>query len=188
MSNLNRFLACLVVLFTGLLLVRELQFQEQERGKVATVTVFVTGEVQAPGPIQLPDGARRMHAFAACGGPTDNGDLAASDPAKKLTDGETVVLPAIIKESVAVPESTAQAPEQPRPSESPKKININRAGTAELELLPGIGPVLAGRIVSYREEKAGGSFASLEDLAAIRGIRGKTVARIKPYLELEAHD
>lgn len=66
--------------------------------------------------------------------------------------------------------------------EQPKllKIDINKAGADELAFLPGIGPVRAKAIVSYRAEH--GNFASSEDLLKISGIGEKTVAKISPYL------
>jgi len=59
-------------------------------------------------------------------------------------------------------------------------IDLNRAPTSELELLPGVGPALAGRIVESRE--ADGPFSSVEDLARVRGIGVKTIDRIRPFV------
>jgi len=59
--------------------------------------------------------------------------------------------------------------------ESPR--DLNRATREELELLPGIGPVKADRIVRWREEH--GQFHSLEDLLGVNGIGPKTVARLR---------
>lgn len=62
------------------------------------------------------------------------------------------------------------------------KININKAGLEELTGLPGIGPVLAGRIIAYREEH--GVFALIEDLRNVRGIGAVRLEQIRPLLEL----
>ena len=64
-------------------------------------------------------------------------------------------------------------------------FDINRATLEELDSLPGIGPVTARRILQARQASAGGSFSSLEELGAIRGIKGKTFLRLKPYLKIE---
>lgn len=64
-------------------------------------------------------------------------------------------------------------------------IDINRATIEELDGLPGIGPVTARRILQARQASPGGSFSSLEELGAIRGIKGKTFLRLKPYLKIE---
>jgi len=60
-------------------------------------------------------------------------------------------------------------------------IDINSAGAAELELLPRIGPALAGRIVAYREEH--GPFADVDDLDRVHGIGPKTIERLRGYAD-----
>lgn len=64
-------------------------------------------------------------------------------------------------------------------------LDLNRASVEELDTLPGIGPVTARRIVEARAKAAGGTFGSLEELRAIRGIKAKTFLRLKPYLKIE---
>jgi len=61
-------------------------------------------------------------------------------------------------------------------------IDVNRASAADLEALPGIGPVLAARIIAYRQ--AHGPFKSIDDLEQVSGIGPKKLALIKPYLIL----
>jgi comEA protein len=61
-------------------------------------------------------------------------------------------------------------------------ININTAGTAELEQLPGVGPTLAQSIVAYRH--ANGPFAALEDLQNVPGIGPRTYEAIMPFITL----
>lgn len=62
-------------------------------------------------------------------------------------------------------------------------ININTATAAELELLPGIGPALAGRIVDYRT--AHGPFKSVDELDHVSGIGPRTLAKIRPLAKVE---
>lgn len=62
-------------------------------------------------------------------------------------------------------------------------ISINTASAAELELLPGIGPALAARIVADRA--ANGPFRSVEELARVRGIGPRTVERVRPYVRVD---
>ncbi|MFV8750896.1 ComEA family DNA-binding protein [Nannocystaceae bacterium ST9] len=62
------------------------------------------------------------------------------------------------------------------------QVNINTASQAELELLPGIGPSIAGKMISYRNEQ---KFEQLNHVMRIKGIGKKTYAKIKPYLKLE---
>lgn len=62
-------------------------------------------------------------------------------------------------------------------------VNVNTAGSQELQQLPGIGQSIAERILDYREK--GGRFARAEDLKQIKGIGQKTVERIKPMVVVE---
>jgi len=66
------------------------------------------------------------------------------------------------------------------------RLNPNTASAAELQLLPGVGPVLAGNIVEYRRSAVERpAFRSLADLENVRRIGPKTAARLEPYLTFE---
>lgn len=83
------------------------------------------------------------------------------------------------------PESSASAPSASSDQRAPvierkqerAKLDLNRASAQEFEELPGIGPVLAERIVDYR--KSGKSFRTVDDLRAVKGIGKKTFQRIR---------
>ena len=62
------------------------------------------------------------------------------------------------------------------------QININTATMAELELLPGVGPAIAERIVSYRKDNP---FKQRNQIMRVKGIGEKTFAKIKDYLVVE---
>lgn len=64
-----------------------------------------------------------------------------------------------------------------------EKININKATKEELARIKGVGSVLAGRIISYREKW--GYFRKVEDIKNIKGIGGKTYEKIKEQVALE---
>ncbi|MCK4386333.1 MAG: helix-hairpin-helix domain-containing protein, partial [candidate division Zixibacteria bacterium] len=64
-----------------------------------------------------------------------------------------------------------------------KKINLNQATSAELQLLPGVGPTLSKRIVEYRERN--GQFEKIEDLMQVQGIGLKTFEQIQDYITTE---
>lgn len=66
------------------------------------------------------------------------------------------------------------------------KVDPNEAGVVELACLPGIGPVLARRILDDRLRR--GRFRSIEDLQRVRGIGPKLIERIRPYLELRSSE
>ena len=116
------------------------------------VIVDVVGAVNQPGVIRLPAGARVYDAVAAAGGVL-RGNVPSLNMARPLVDGEQLV----------VGQTSAGSN-----SEASGKVSINSATAAQLEALPGIGPVLAGKIVEYRS--AHGHFAQLRDLLDVPGI------------------
>ena len=61
-------------------------------------------------------------------------------------------------------------------------IDLNTATVAQLDALPGIGPVIAGRIVAWRQEN--GRFATVDDLSEVQGIGDATMARLRPMVRL----
>jgi competence protein ComEA len=63
-----------------------------------------------------------------------------------------------------------------------RMIDLNRASVAELDELPGVGPVLAGRIVEYR--RVHGPFRAVEELLAIRGVGPKSFGRLRPRVSV----
>ena len=64
----------------------------------------------------------------------------------------------------------------------PLIININTADKEDLIRLPGVGEVIAGRIVDYRKEH--GEFKAVEDLLNVKGIGEKTLEGLKPYITI----
>lgn len=143
----------------------------------AMLVVHVAGAVARPGIVRLPAGSRVFEALAAAGGATKNADGSALNLAAPVADGQQIFVPS--------PDHPPPDPQQPAPGGSGQpaegqvpppgagtsaagKININTAGAEELTSLPGIGPVLAGRIVDFRQQH--GTFASPADLDAVPGI------------------
>lgn len=59
-------------------------------------------------------------------------------------------------------------------------VNINTATSEQLQLLPGVGPALAGRIIAFRE--ANGPFEKVDELAVVQGIGDKSLAKLRPYV------
>jgi len=64
-----------------------------------------------------------------------------------------------------------------------KKIDLNQATSAELQLLPGVGPALSKRIVEYRENH--GQFQKIEDIMQVQGIGLKTFQKLQNYITVE---
>lgn len=123
----------------------------------APLVIDVAGAVASPGVFELGGSARVRDAIDAAGGFVDGAERASINLARPLVDGEQVYVPRE-GEGVAGP------------------VNVNRADAAGLERLPGIGPVLAGRIVADRE--ANGPFARIEDLQRVSGIGPALIARL----------
>ena len=64
-----------------------------------------------------------------------------------------------------------------------RSLNVNAATRGELELLPGIGPALAGRIIDYRQQH--GPLRGMGDLDKVRGIGPKLIERLRPLVRFE---
>jgi comEA protein len=77
--------------------------------------------------------------------------------------------------------SQAQSPSYHESREM--KININLAAATQLQLLPGVGPVISKRIIEYRENQ--GQFKSIEDLLQVQGIGPKTFQQIKDHITID---
>jgi competence protein ComEA len=134
-----------------------------EPAVLATVTVHVVGEVRRPGVYRLPGGSRAADAVAAAGGLLGPADQTAVNLARVVADGEQIAVP---REGEAGPAgaTTAGAPGAARPG----KIDLNTAGEAQLDTLPGVGPATAAKIVSDRTEN--GPFRTVDDLLRVPGI------------------
>ena len=132
----------------------------------STVVVSVVGRVARPGLVTLPSGARVADAIEAAGGLLPGTDPAAVNLAAVITDGQQI--------SVAVPGAAAPAGQSPSTASGP--IDLNAATAGDLDALPGIGPVLAQRIVSYRQEH--GPFTTVEQLSDVPGIGPALYSRL----------
>jgi competence protein ComEA len=138
---------------------------------VPMLTVHVAGLVRRPGLVQIPEGSRVADAIAAAGGLLPGSSTESINLAAPVADGEQVVVP-----------GNGQGP-LPSSSASPDgKLHLNLATAAELDALPGIGPVIAERIVSFREEF--GPFQSVDDLLDVPGIGEARLADLRDRLQV----
>ncbi len=162
----------------------------------ARIRVHVVGEVVWPGSYLLNAGARVQEAIFAAHGPTPIADLNRVNLAAVLRDGDRVVIPRIIQptypfrlvapralHTVDTPPRSAPTGADPPAGGPPSTVNVNTATEADLERLPGIGPVLARRIVQHREAK--GLFRRLDDLLEVEGIGPGLFRRLQPLLRLD---
>lgn len=141
----------------------------------ASIVVAVTGKVRHPGVVTVAAGARVIDALRAAGGPLPGADLETLNLARKLTDGELV--------AVGVPGAAAgPAPGGGAAPGSTGPVDLNTATLAELDTLPGVGPVLAQRILDWRTEH--GQFASVDQLADVPGIGETRMAQLRDLVRV----
>ena len=125
----------------------------------ASVVVSVVGLVARPGLVTLPSGSRVAAAVEAAGGMAPEADPGSVNLAALVTDGQQIV--------VGTPGAAGAAGEAGAASGSGGRLNLNTATTGELDALPGVGPVLAQRIVDHRKQ---GPFTSVDQLDDVPGI------------------
>ncbi|MEU6728358.1 helix-hairpin-helix domain-containing protein [Nonomuraea wenchangensis] len=135
------------------------------------LTVHVTGKVRKPGVYLLPVGTRVADAVTAAGGPSRTTATGTLNLARRLIDGEQIVV-------------GAPGPSAVVPGASPADLvlDLNTATTDQLEQLPGVGEVLAARIAEFRA--AHGGFTSVEQLREVSGIGVRKYAEIKPKVRI----
>ncbi len=131
-------------------------------GPAGEVVVAVAGDVRRPGLVRLPGGSRVDDAVTAAGGLKPGGSLGLLNLARRLVDGEQVVVGK---------DAPAAAPAGAGPASGGPAgglVDLNTATADQLDALPGIGPVLAERILDYRT--AHGPFRSVDQLREVSGI------------------
>ena len=144
------------------------QTQIQDKQEDTTITVYVSGEVNSPGLVELPSDSRIADAIKACGDFTPLADKAKINLAQKLTDGMQIQVSSkapVINSNEQVNDTNSNSPNN---NSSSNLININTATKEDLDTLPGIGPATAQKIIDYRQEH--GNFSSIEDIKNVKGI------------------
>ena len=145
----------------------------------ATIVVDVAGKVTHPNVYTLPSGSRAADAIAAAGGALKGVALTDINLAHILVDGEQIVVgaPPVITNS-----SRSSSKSGRKGKSSTAIVNINTATPAQLEVLAGVGPVMAGKIVAYRN--AHGRFTSVDGIAKVPGFGKAKLAVVKSQLRI----
>lgn len=138
------------------------------------VYIDVAGKVKTPGVYQLPEGSRVIDAIEIAGGVRRGVDTSHINLARKLVDGEQVLITS--KKFQAI------TPSSGRKSIFTGKVSINSGTKAQFDSLPGIGPVLAQRILDHRSKN--GPFSQISDIQNVSGIGASIFAQIAERLTL----
>lgn len=157
------------------------------------VVVSVVGLVHKPGLVTLAPGARIADALTAAGGATDGADLIGLNMARRVTDGEQIIVgivsapgqPAAMGSSVSSEPAAAptDAPSTSGKTSAPGGlVDLNAATVEELDTLPGIGPVTAAAIIAWRD--ANGRFTSIDQLGDVDGIGPARLEKLRDLVHV----
>ena len=134
------------------------------------VVVYVSGAVASPGVLSLPSTSRVIDAITAAGGATPEADLESINLARTPVDGEQIRV-GVVGESPP-PASAGTG------TDAQACVRLATATETELQTLPGIGPALAQRIISYRATHP--RLTSVEELDDVPGIGPSLIEKIRP--------
>lgn len=132
------------------------------------VVVHVAGAVHEPQVVHMAADDRAIDAVEAAGGLTADAAPEGANLAAPVVDGDMIYVPTVEELEAGHGPPAGSGSHELNGNGEGTPVNLNSAPADELEQLPGIGPALADRIVTYRE--ANGGFGSLEELAAVSGI------------------
>jgi competence protein ComEA len=139
------------------------------------LVVDVAGKVRRPGIAVLPPGSRVVDALEAAGGARRGVDLTSLNLARPVVDGEQILVGVEAAAGVAGSLGTTVPGGE-------ALVNLNTADQAALDTLPGVGPVTAEAILSWRD--ANGGFSSVDELLEVDGIGEATLADLAPHVTL----
>lgn len=142
--------------------------------------VHVVGAVAAPGVVRLPPGARVEDAIAAAGGLLPEARPGELNLAAPVADGAQVVV-GDAREPGGEVRGVGSSGEVPGSAGSGGAIDLNAATLAQLDALPGVGPVTAQAILARRDERR---FTRVEELLEVDGIGQKTFERLEPHVRV----
>jgi competence protein ComEA len=151
----------------------------QRQHHARLIYVHVGGAVAEPGLYRLRDGSRVDDAIRVAGGMLENADADALNLAAKVRDGDKVLVPA----KGAPGQAPAAGGSAAGGSASQgARVNLNTATAADLETLPGIGPALAERILTFRQQHGG--FRRVEQLLDVPGIGPKKFEELRDLVTI----
>lgn len=150
--------------------------------EAALIFVQVAGAVRRPGVYQVPADARAFQAVLQAGGFSEDADQEAVPLASRLSDGCRLYVPRK-GENVSGPVLSGQPAATGGGSTATSgPVSLNSATAEQLDSLPGIGPALAQRIISFRETQ--GPFTSIDQLGDVPGIGPSKLEQLRSLVTL----
>jgi len=144
------------------------------------LVVDVVGKVRRPGVYRVADGARVDDALRMAGGALPGVELSALNLARKVVDGEQIAVGVSGAGGAAPPGGPVAGGPAGSGAAPGAPVNLNTATVQQLDALPGIGPVLAQRILDWRTQH--GRFASVDQLREVTGIGPSRFDDLKPLV------
>ena len=191
-KNILILLSTILVVSIGIFLYKTWLVSIPEEGAETNLPnsymVQIAGEVIRPGVYQVEKGTRLYQLIELAGGTTQHADLSGLNLAAPVHDGLRIDIPSHdspqvglfekpFPDSLRTPSSGTNSGVS---STSKSLVNINTASLEELKRLPGIGDVIAQRIIDYRE--ANGAFRTADELLKVKGIGNKKLQDIKDLI------
>lgn len=139
---------------------------QREQNSFDQIVIDVKGDVMSPGLVTLSAGSRVADAIAAAGGLVVDADISTINLAERLSDGQMIYVGKAQSSGVG----------------ADSRVNLNSATVAQLDTLPGVGPVMASRIIAWRDRNQ--RFHSVEQLQEVPGIGAKVFANLKPLIKI----
>lgn len=143
------------------------------------IMIHISGQVKNPGLVELFEGDRVIDAVNKAGGLTSESDNDRINLARKVSDEEKIYIPKIGEVVEQDIQNIVTFNDSNNINEKSGKININDAPKEILITLPGVGEVLADRIIEYRKNN---KFADIEDIMKVSGIGSKKYEGIKDLI------
>jgi competence protein ComEA len=142
-----------------------------------SIVVDVGGRVRRPGLVTLPPGSRVADAIAAAGGALRRKDVATTDLAAKVGDGQLLLIGTVASGGAAAATGATSSGGSSSGSGSSAQVSLSSADLTTLETLPGVGPVTAQKIIDWRTAHNG--FTSIEQLQQVPGIGPSHYAEVE---------
>lgn len=144
------------------------------------VVVYVAGKVRHPGLVRAPTGSRVADVLTLAGGALRGVDLTTLNLARLVADGEQIIVGQPAQPTPTEPPGATTSAARPSAPNTP--VNLNTATLDQLDTLPGVGPVLAQRILDFRTQN--GPFTTVDQLQEVPGVGPKKFDSLKPHVSL----